>query len=56
MPAKAQAVRAIHAPQNAADLAAARRRLIFEELYLLQIGIFLYAATGATEPARRCTR
>ena len=46
MPAKAQAVRAIHAPQNAADLAAARRRLIFEELYLLQIGIFLLRSHG----------
>ena len=32
MPAKAQAVRGIHAPKNADDLAAARRRLIFEEL------------------------
>ena len=46
MPTKAQAVRAIHAPQNAADLAAARRRLIFEELYLLQIGIFLLRSHG----------
>ena len=32
--------------QNAADLAAARRRLIFEELYLLQIGIFLLRSHG----------
>ena len=45
MPAKAQAVRAIHAPQNAADLAA-RRRLICEELYLLQIGIFRLRSHG----------
>ena len=37
MPTKAQAVRSIHAPQSAEDLAGARRRLIFEELYMLQI-------------------
>ena len=41
MPPKAAAVRAIHAPKNQQELAAARRRLIFEELYLLQLGIFL---------------
>lgn len=46
MPAKAQAVRAVHAPKDTADLAAARRRLIFEELYLLQIGIFLLRSHG----------
>ena len=46
MPTKAQAVRGIHAPKNADDLAAARRRLIFEELYLLQIGIFLLRSHG----------
>ncbi|MFR3226898.1 MAG: ATP-dependent DNA helicase RecG, partial [Blautia massiliensis (ex Durand et al. 2017)] len=46
MPAKARAVRAVHAPRDHADLAAARRRLIFEELYLLQIGIFLLRSHG----------
>lgn len=46
MPPKAQAVRAVHAPRDHADLAAARRRLIFEELYLLQIGIFLLRSHG----------
>ena len=46
MPTKAQAVRAVHAPKDNADLAAARRRLIFEELYLLQIGIFLLRSHG----------
>lgn len=46
MPAKAQAVRAIHAPKDREELAAARRRLIFEELYLLQIGIFLLRSHG----------
>ncbi len=46
MPTKAQAVRAVHAPRDNADLAAARRRLIFEELYLLQIGIFLLRSHG----------
>ena len=46
MPTKAQAVRAVHAPRNQAELVAARRRLIFEELYLLQIGIFLLRSHG----------
>ena len=46
MPDKATAVRGIHAPRDAADAAAARRRLIFEELYLLQIGIFLLRGHG----------
>lgn len=56
MPTKAAAVRGIHAPQSSEELAAARRRLIFEELYLLQIGIFCCAAMGGTRPAPRCTR
>lgn len=46
MPDKATAVRSIHAPRDGADAAAARRRLIFEELYLLQIGIFLLRGHG----------
>ena len=46
MPSRAQAVRALHAPRDQADLAAARRRMIFEELYLLQIGIFLLRGHG----------
>lgn len=46
MPTKAQAVRSIHAPRDADDLAGARRRLIFEELYMLQIGIFLLRSHG----------
>ncbi len=46
MPPKAAAVRAIHSPRDAADAAAARRRLIFEELYLLQLGIFLLRSHG----------
>ena len=46
MPPKADAVRAIHAPRDTADAAAARRRLIFEELYILQLGIFLMRGHG----------
>ena len=34
MPSRAAAIRAIHAPKSAEDAAAARRRLIFEELYV----------------------
>ncbi len=46
MPPRAQAVRGIHAPADAAEAAAARRRLIFEELYILQLGIFLLRSHG----------
>lgn len=46
MPDKVQAVRAIHLPHDEAETAAARRRLIFEELYLLQLGIFLMRGHG----------
>ena len=46
MPPKAETVRAIHAPRDAAEAAAARRRLIFEELYILQLGIFLLRSHG----------
>ena len=41
-----QAIRDIHLPQSEPALNAARRRLIFEELYLLQIGIFLLRSHG----------
>ena len=46
MPPRWQAVRAVHAPRDEAELAAARRRLIFDELYILQIGIFLLRSHG----------
>jgi ATP-dependent DNA helicase RecG len=46
MPEKGTAVHDIHAPQEAASTAAARRRLIFEELYTLQIGLFLMRSHG----------
>lgn len=46
MPPKSEAVRAIHAPHSAEEAAAARRRLIFEELYILQLGIFLMRSHG----------
>jgi ATP-dependent DNA helicase RecG len=36
---KAEAVRAIHRPESAEQAAAARRRLIYEELLVLQLGI-----------------
>ena len=46
MPPRAQAIRAIHAPHSPEEMAAARRRLIFEELYILQLGIFLLRGHG----------
>ncbi len=39
LPAKAEAVRAIHAPATEEEAYAARRRLIYEELLVLQLGI-----------------
>ncbi len=52
LPEKSWAVRAIHAPTQPQDVAQARRRLIYEELLTLQLGIFLMRgrsskATGA---------
>lgn len=41
LPPAAGAWRAIHFPESEAELAAARRRLAFEELFLLQVGLGL---------------
>lgn len=46
MPSRAVAVRGIHAPHSEKEADAARRRLIFEELYILQLGIFLMRGHG----------
>ena len=60
LPSKAEAVRAIHCPATEEEAFAARRRLIYEELLVLQLGIGRMknrgsAATGApmqpTDPA-----
>lgn len=52
LPEKSWAVRAIHTPARPQEVAEARRRLIYEELLTLQLGIFLMRgrsskATGA---------
>lgn len=52
MPGKKQALQWIHTPKDAEQAAAARRRLIFEELFCLQLGMLLLRgrealATGA---------
>lgn len=52
LPSKAEAVRAVHQPHSAEEAYAARRRLIYEELLILQLGIARMkernvAATGA---------
>ncbi len=55
MPPKCVAVRDIHAPPTAEAAAAARRRLIFEELYVLQLGIILlrgHDRAGTCAPMR----
>ena len=43
-----QALRAIHQPRDAADLEAAKRRLAFEELLLLQLKLLLRREIGRT--------
>ncbi len=50
---KADAVRAIHCPASEEEAFAARRRLIYEELLVLQLGIGRMKNHGAAPPARR---
>ncbi len=47
LPSKAEAVRAIHAPATQEEAYAARRRLIYEELLILQLGIGRMKHRGA---------
>ena len=47
LPTKAEAVRAIHCPASAAEAGAARRRLIYEELLVLELGIGRMKSHGA---------
>lgn len=46
MPGKWQAVQAIHAPKTMQQANAARRRLVFEELFTLQLGLSLMRSRG----------
>ena len=46
------ALRAIHFPKNAAELEAARRRLIFEELFFVQLMLGTLRATRTREAAQ----
>ncbi len=43
---KSDAVRMIHFPRSSADITCARRRLIFEELLALQLGLLLLRSRG----------
>lgn len=49
LPDKADAVRAIHCPASPEQAAAARRRLIYEELLVLQLGIGCLKSRGAAD-------
>ena len=49
MPDKWTAVKNIHHPYSPQALAAARRRLVFEELFTLQIGLSLLKSRGAVK-------
>ena len=49
MPDKWTAVKNIHHPSSPQALAAARRRLVFEELFTLQIGLSLLKSRGAVK-------
>lgn len=45
---KTEALQKIHFPQNSSDVQAARRRLIYEELLALQLGLLLLRGKGRT--------
>jgi ATP-dependent DNA helicase RecG len=47
LPARCDALMALHAPRSLADGGAARERFVFEELYLLQVGLLLHKAAEA---------
>ena len=47
LPARCDALMALHAPRSLADGGAARDRFIFEELYMLQVGLLLHKAAEA---------
>ncbi len=47
LPGRDEAVRAIHRPTSAQQAAAARRRLMFEELFILQCGVLLMRDHGS---------
>lgn len=49
LPDKADAVRAIHCPASPEQATAARRRLIYEELLVLQLGIGCMKSRGAAD-------
>ena len=56
LPGRAEAVRAIHRPRSAEEAAGARRRLIFEELLTLQLGVNLMKSRGAGQTGARMGR
>lgn len=49
MPGKRASLQGIHHPATQADVDAARRRLIFEELYVLQLGMLLLRGREVSE-------
>ncbi len=44
LPALAEAYRMMHAPQHEGEVAEARRRLVFDELFMLQLGVHMRRA------------
>lgn len=49
LPVLPEALRAIHFPENTEEIDAARNRLAFEELFLLQLGVWMLKASEADE-------
>jgi ATP-dependent DNA helicase RecG len=52
LPALADALRAVHAPHSPKEAAAGRRRLAYDELFVLEAGVALKRAVTATGKAR----
>ena len=50
LPGRWAAVQAVHRPASMEQVTAARRRLIFEELFVLQLGLGLLRSRGAARP------
>ena len=56
LPALSLAIRTLHAPENGEDLQAALRRMVFDELLLLGLGVSLSRCQGEAILTRACKK